>query len=125
MQHWYKAGTVNVTNSDDTIQGTATYWASAASPPVEGDLITFDFKTLYGVKTIVDDDAIVLDRPYEGPTESGRTYAVIRNVSATTNTRLSAQVSEVLAHLGDRITVSTTAPSAGQGNDGDIWIVVA
>lgn len=124
MKHWYQTGTVSVTNGEDLIAGVATYWESASQPPVEGDLITFDYSTFYGVKSVNSDSEIQLDRAFEGDTASGIAYAVIRNVSATTNTRLAAEMSNVLSLLGDRVTVSTTAPSTGQGNDGDIWIVV-
>ena len=120
---WYRAGTVTLTNNSSTVTGAATYWSTAANKPETGDIFTNNVG-IYEVIDIASDGTLTLDRPYEGSTQSGASYAIIRNTSATTNTRLAAQISSTLDKVGDRITVSTTAPSAGQGRDGDIWIVV-
>ena len=125
MRTFYQTGNVSVQNSSDQVSGVGTYWASATLKPIAGDLITFDFVTLYGVKEVINDGSLVLDRPYTGTDLTNMPYTVIRTASQSTNTRLSGEISDVLQKLGDRVTVSTTAPSAGQGNDGDIWIVVA
>lgn len=121
--YWYRAGLAAVENGNTVVTGTTTYWDSAPNKPMAGDIFTVDMQTLYEIVSVDSDSQITLDRVYEGSTASVE-YAIIRNSSATNNTRIAAQVSEVLQELGDKITVSTTAPSPGQGNDGDIWIVV-
>lgn len=124
MSKWYRTGTVNVTNNSPAIVGVVTYWATAADKPEAGDIFT-DNSAMYEIDSIGSDGALVLDRPYEGATTSGMTYAIIKVISQNGMTRISGQVSDVLTKLGERVTVSTSAPSAPQGNDGDIWIVVA
>lgn len=123
MSVWYRNGTVSTTNGSSTVTGVTTYWATAANKPAVGDIFTGDDSKIYEIIEITDDNTIVLDRAFT-TTSSGASYAIIRNTSATTNTRLAAQVSATLDKLGNKITVSTTAPSAAQGLDGDIWIVV-
>jgi hypothetical protein len=90
-----------------------------------GDIFTQDNQTIYEIVSISGDGSLVLDRNFAATTVSGGTYSIIRNSSATVNTRIASQVSETLDLLGSRVTVSTTAPSASQGKNGDIWIVVA
>lgn len=123
MSVWYRNGTVSTTVGSTTVTGVTTYWASSANKPAVGDIFTSGDDKIYEIVTISDDNTIVLDRAYT-QTSSSASYAIIRNTSATTNTRLAAQVSDTLEKLGNKITVSTTAPSAAQGRDGDIWIVV-
>ena len=122
MSNWYRTGTANVTNGSAAIVGTGTYWASAANKPEIGDIFTDNAK-IYEIIGVADDDNLTLDRTYEGSNDAALAYAIILTASGTTNTRLTSQVTGVLDKLGDRVTVSTTAPSAGQGRDGDVWIV--
>ncbi|MEH6729235.1 MAG: hypothetical protein V7726_01440 [Pseudoalteromonas distincta] len=124
MSKWYRTGVVNLTKDSDIIEGIGTYWASAANKPAEGDMFVLDTR-VYEVLEVIDDSTIRIDKPYNLTTKTNVLYGIMRSVSATTNTRLAAQVSDTLEKLGNRVTVSTTAPSAGQGKDGDIWIVAA
>lgn len=124
MSKWYRTGTVSLTNGSDVVAGTGTYWATAANRPEAGDIFTDNAK-IYEIISIDSDGSLTLDRPYEGTTATGVSYAIIRNTSATVNTRIAAQITDTLDLLGNRVTVTTTAPSAGEGKDGDIWIVVA
>lgn len=119
---WYRTGKVSVVLGSPVVGGVATYWKAAALPPLAGDGFT-DNDKLYEVIDIESDGSMMLDRPYEGLTDSSMDYAIIRSSSGTTNTRIATMASEVLNRLGDKLTVSTTAPSAGQGQDGDVWIV--
>ena len=123
MSKWYRAGTISVTLGSATVMGTATYWASAVDKPEPGDIFT-DNQAMYEVDSITDDNTLVLDRPYEGATANSIAYGIIKIISQNGMTRISGQVSGVLEKLGERITVSTSAPAAEQGNDGDIWAVV-
>ena len=123
MSKWYRTGKVNVVNGSDTVSGVAAYWATAADKPEAGDIFT-DNEKMYEILTINSDSELLLDRPYEGDTGNNVSYAIIKVISQNGMTRVAGQVSEVLSKLGDRITVSTTAPASDQGNDGDIWIVV-
>jgi len=124
MTKWYRTGTVNLTNASATVTGAGCYWKDAANRPEAGDIFT-DNNKIYEIASITDNDTLILDRLYEGVTALSVPYAIIRNTSATTNTRIAAQVTQTLEDLGDRVTVSTTAPSVGQGKDGDIWIVAS
>ena len=121
---WYRTGVITMTKDSAVVKGVGTYWKSAANRPVEGDMFSLDNR-VYEVSEVIDDSTILIDRPYNLITKSNMLYGIMRSVSATTNTRLAAQVSDTLEKLGNRVTVSTTAPSAGQGKDGDIWIVAA
>ena len=124
MSKWYRTGVVKLTKDSDIVEGIGTYWASAANKPVEGDMFVLDTR-VYEVLEVIDDSTIRIDKPYNLTSKNNVLYGIMRSVSATTNTRLAAQVSDTLEKLGNRVTVSTTAPSAGQGKDGDIWIVAA
>ena len=124
MSKWYRVGVVSVTKDSDIVKGTGTYWAAAADKPAACDMIVIGTR-INEVVEVIDDSTIRMFEPYELATKSSTKYGIMRSVSATTNTRLAAQVSDTLEKLGNRVTVSTTAPSAGQGKDGDIWIVAA
>jgi hypothetical protein len=124
MSKWYRTGTVTVTNGSDQVTGVATYWDSAADKPAAGDIFT-DNSGLYEVSSIESDGALTLDRAFEGFTQVNQPYAIIKVISQNGMTRVAGQVSDVLAELGDKITVSTSAPASSQGKDGDIWVVVA
>ena len=124
MSKWYRTGVVTLTKGSDKVMGVGTYWATAANKPAEGDMFVLDNR-VYEVMEVVNDSTIVIDKLYNLATKASVAYGIMRSVSATTNTRLAAQVSDTLEKLGNRVTTSTTAPSAGQGKDGDIWIVAA
>ncbi|NYR11265.1 hypothetical protein HC000_01965 [Pseudoalteromonas sp. MIP2626] len=124
MSRWYRTGVVTLTKDSDKVIGVGTYWETAANKPAEGDMFVLDNR-VYEVMEVVNDSTIVIDKPYNLATKTSSPYGIMRSVSATTNTRLAAQVSDTLEKLGNRVTTSTTAPSAGQGKDGDIWIVAA
>jgi len=123
MSKWYRTGTVTITSGSDQVTGVATYWSTAADKPASGDVFT-DNSGLYEVKSITSDGVLTLDRAFEGVTQVGQPYAIIKVISQNGMTRVAGQVSDVLAELGDKITVSTSAPASGQGKDGDIWVVV-
>ncbi|WP_462166997.1 hypothetical protein [Pseudoalteromonas sp. GB43] len=122
MSKWYRTGKVTLTKGSDVVTGVGTYWASAVNKPVAGDMFALTNR-IYEVVEVVSDTEIKIDEAYDLATKVNAKYGIMRSVSATTNTRLAAQVSDTLEKLGNRVTVSTTAPSAGQGRDGDIWIV--
>ena len=123
--NWYRFGTVSVTQGSVGVTGVGTQWTSAVNSPMAGDIFTQDNQTLYEIMSITGDNTLTLDRNFTAATVAGGSYSIIRNSSATVNTRIASQVSETLDLLGSRVTVSTTAPSASQGKNGDIWIVVA
>lgn len=117
---WYRAGKAKL--QGDKLIGAATYWKTAAMPPMSGDMLILNDK-IYEVLSVDSDEQITVTPTYTGAAMALSEYAIMRSASATTNTRLAAQVSDVLDTLGNRLTVSTTAPSAGQGRNGDVWIV--
>jgi hypothetical protein len=121
MSKWYRLGTIS-TDGSEKVTGVSTFWKSTVNRPLAGDIFTSDNAELFEILSIEADGELILERPH--PTIlSGASYAIIRNTSATTNTRIAAQVTDTLAKLGEKVTVSTTAPAAEQGKEGDIWIV--
>ena len=121
MSNWYRLGTIT-TDGSAVVTGSSTFWNSTANKPMAGDIFTADNINLYEILSVDSDGQLTLDRNHSTVVSSA-SYAIIRNTSATVNTRIAAQVSETLTALGSRITVSTTAPAGQQGNEGDIWIV--
>jgi hypothetical protein len=121
MSKWYRLGTISADGSA-VIKGVATFWNSTVNKPLAGDIFTSDNVELFEILSIEADGSLTLQRPH-ATILSGASYAIIRNTSATTNTRIAAQVTDTLTKLGEKITVSTTAPAANQGREGDIWIV--
>lgn len=93
---WFRTGTVTVTNGSDVVTGFGTAWRTSATPPEIGDILTVDGKALYEVLAINSDESIKLHKPYEETTATKTAYAIIRNTSATINSRLAAQVTRAL-----------------------------
>lgn len=93
---WFRTGTVTVTNGSDVVTGFGTAWRTSATPPESGDIFTVDGKALYEVLAINSDESIKLRKPYEETTATKTAYAIIRNTSATINSRLAAQVTKAL-----------------------------
>ena len=123
MSKWYRTGTVDVTNASAIVTGNTTYWQSAVDKPESGDIFLMG-NEVYEIVSIEGDGSLTLDAPYTGSTLAAQPYRIIKLVSQNGMTRVAGQVSEVLNTLGERVTVSSAAPSSEQGNNGDIWIVV-
>ena len=89
---WYREGVVQVTNGSKFVDGTESYFKSNEVAQVGiGDVFTVDFSNSYEIIAIESDTKIVLDREYQGPT-SETSYAILRNSSGNTNSRLANQV---------------------------------
>jgi hypothetical protein len=88
----YRVGTVDIVNGNATITGVGTNWFTAIIKVATGDLFTLDFKNWYEVLTIGSDTGIILDRGIEEATASDLNYAILRNTSGTTSTRLAGQI---------------------------------
>ena len=97
----YRTGTVNVIQGNANVVGVGTSWLSALIAIAIGDLFTLDMKTWYEVVSVNDDLSIDLDRGFEGATDSGVNYAIIRGTSGTVLTRIAGQIAvqPVLQHL--------------------------
>ncbi|AGG58110.1 hypothetical protein VPAG_00074 [Vibrio phage douglas 12A4] len=93
---WFRDGTVNVTNGSNMIVGVGTNWKLSPTPPARGDIFTVDGNSLYEIVNIASDLSIQLHKPYAGTTATASSYAIIRNTSATINSRLAAQVTKAL-----------------------------
>jgi hypothetical protein len=81
----YKTGTVSVANGSTTVTGTGTSWTTAGI--VTGPTNTDTFKVnldggYYSVAAVVDNTTLTLSKPYEGPTVTGASYAIVRSGSA-------------------------------------------
>ncbi|MGR3982464.1 hypothetical protein [Pseudoalteromonas sp. 1181_04] len=90
---WYRVGTVNVTSGQQGIVGVGTNWQNDVIAIAIGDIFTVDSKTFYEVTAVNSDTSISLDRNFEGVTDAGINYAIVRNTSGTILTRIAGQVS--------------------------------
>lgn len=94
MATWYKSGTVNVTNGSTAVVGVGTLWQ--LNGVTTGDLFTLDGDTFYEIAAVTGETAITLASNYGGTTQTGQTYAIIRNMTNTTNAELASKVSSLL-----------------------------
>lgn len=90
---WYRTGFVSVAIDDTCVWGHETHWDSAFNPasPQKGDVFTTDGKNLYEIKSI-NNEKIILDRPYQGLSAARIEYMVIRMASYSTQTEILSQV---------------------------------
>ena len=123
MSTWYRTGSVSYTNGSAVVIGVGTYWASAPDKPERGDAFVLDGKVVE-ILTVDTDNQLTLQKN-STLTASAVPYEIMKIISQNGMTRVSGQVSDTLNKLGKRVTVSTSAPASGQGQDGDIWIVAA
>lgn len=93
---WYRLGRVGVTFGSATVTGVNTNWILSPTPPLAGDLFSIDNSVFYEVINVVSDTEITLERAFEAPSNADTPYAIIRNTSATINSRLAAQVTKAL-----------------------------
>lgn len=89
---WYRVGTVNVTNGSAAIVGAGSNWQNDVIAIAIGDAFTIDAKTWYEVIAVNSDTSITLDRGFEGLTDNGVEYAILRNTSGTILTRIAGQI---------------------------------
>jgi len=89
---WYRVGTVNVTNGQQSIVGVNTNWQNDVISIAVGDIFTLDAKTWYEVTAVNSDSSLTLDREFEGATQSAVNYAIVRNTSGTLLTRIAGQI---------------------------------
>ena len=89
---WYRVGTVNVTNGQQSIVGVNTNWQNDVISIAVGDIFTLDAKTWYEVTAVNSDTSLTLDREFEGATQSAVNYAIVRNTSGTLLTRIAGQI---------------------------------
>ncbi len=89
---WYRVGTVNVTNGSAAIVGVGSNWQNDVIAIAIGDAFTIDAKTWYEVIAVNGDTSITLDRDFEGSTDNGVEYAILRNTSGTILTRIAGQI---------------------------------
>ncbi len=89
---WYRVGTVNVTNGSAAIVGVGSNWQNDVIAIAIGDAFTIDAKTWYEVIAVNGDTSITLDRGFEGSTDNGVEYAILRNTSGTILTRIAGQI---------------------------------
>lgn len=94
MATWYKSGTVNVTNGSTAVVGVGTLWQ--LNGVTTGDLFTLDGDTFYEIAAVTGETALTLASNYGGTTQTGQTYAIIRNMTNTTNAELAAKVATLV-----------------------------
>ncbi|SUE95810.1 tail fiber protein H [Ectopseudomonas mendocina] len=117
---WYRAGTINLTNGSVDVIGVGTAFKSEVR---FSDILLVDGK-LSEIVRIDSDTALKLATPWEGPTVSGVSFAVIRNLTNASNYDLMKKIEEFLTdrqrsldEFVDWINatpVTTGAPDAGK-----------
>ncbi|MGB2078014.1 MAG: hypothetical protein ACPHWY_13840, partial [Pseudoalteromonas tetraodonis] len=58
---WYRVGTVNITNDNQSVVGVDTNWQNDVIAIAVGDFFTLDAKTWYEVIAVNSDTSITLD----------------------------------------------------------------
>ncbi len=76
---YFQLGSVTVTEGSDTVKGYKTQWISTqlSSKPMVGSVFTIDNGNFYLVKQIVDDETIILNKKYIGPSNANTSYLLI------------------------------------------------
>ncbi len=114
MAGWYRTGTVSVTAGSAAVTGAGTLWVTNGIQV--GDAFTLDNVILYEVQAVTADGAITLDRTYAAATATGASYAIIRNLSASSSALLTAVNglnASVQALLAAGVTTSAQAQAQG------------
>lgn len=76
----YTEGTVAVTNGSQTVVGTSTHWVSNVDASYVFKIVA-DHR-FYDVLSVTDDTHLTLSIPYQGSTDSGLSYVIIRDYTA-------------------------------------------
>lgn len=93
---WYRLGTISVTDGSTKVTGVGTHWTTAGINP--GATLRVDGKYLaHEVKRVVSDTEIELGAAYYGGSTSGAAYSIDRNFQSTTNAKLAADVTDLVA----------------------------
>ncbi|UXY13873.1 hypothetical protein N8I74_11120 [Chitiniphilus purpureus] len=96
---WYRAGTVSVTAGSVNVVGVDTLWASYIRP---GDMYTLDGTRWAEVDAVVDNTHLQLKQPWSGTTQSGASYAIVRNFDATDLGQFVADLQALMGKFHDR-----------------------
>jgi len=104
----YRDGTVAVTNGSANVTGTDTLFAAAI---MQGDQFYVPGGQFYEVVTVTDDTHIVLDRAYQGTTQSALGYLIFRT------SPLRGQVSNLATRLSDFVTKYTSLLTSAGGSE--------
>jgi hypothetical protein len=90
---WYRTGTIQVTTSSTAIVGTGTTWMNAVK---QSDLLTIDGSKFYEIASVNNNTSITLATNYLETSGSGKSYAIINNLSLTANTVLASNINALL-----------------------------
>ena len=93
---WYRVGSVDVEQGSVVVKANETHWDSSLNPaaPKVGDIFSLDGVTLYEI-TAIDNEKLILDRPYLADTAQGFDYCIIRVSSHSSMTEILSQVTYV------------------------------
>ncbi len=97
---WYRDGSVSVTKNSNAVVGTNTYWLTAGLNP--GDIFKVDGVD-YEIVSITDNTHLTIAGNYAGTTGTGKSYAIVRNFTATTLPRIASQTAELLGDFSKYI----------------------
>lgn len=93
--HWYRDGTITVTNGSRDVVGVNTNWVDAGNKPLAGDMLLVGQQT-YEIEAITDNEHITLHDAFNGQAGANKPYAIVRNTSINISTRLAAAVSAAI-----------------------------
>ncbi|MFV8456071.1 tail fiber protein [Vibrio owensii] len=80
---YYQVGAVTVTHDSTTVTGYKTQWVTTlrAGKPRVGSIFTIDQANFYVINEIVDDETIILNKPFIMPNQTNTSYLIINQMS--------------------------------------------
>ncbi|MFM2625735.1 tail fiber protein [Vibrio owensii] len=80
---YYQVGAVTVTHDSTTVTGYKTQWVTTlrAGKPRVGSIFTIDQANFYVINEIVDDETLILNKPFIMPNQTNTSYLIINQMS--------------------------------------------
>lgn len=115
---WYNDGTITVTNGSKTVIGVGTQFLSN----IRNGAILMIGPKLRVINDIISDTELQLEVEYDGPTQNGIVYEIIRNWQDTSPTELARRIDNFLTDrqrtMDEFVTWVNGTYNGGQANDG-------
>lgn len=101
MSRWYRTGTANFTSGSTAVSGTGTNWLSLTGNAQVANAMRGADGRFYEIDQVTAPGALTLAEPYEGPTVTGASYAIVPTMGLTAD--LAAKASEVIVTNSESI----------------------
>jgi len=95
VNYWYKEGKITFVAGTDLVNGTGTHWATAMARPMPGDALSIDNKEWFEVAAVISDTQLRVHGSFS-VSKTNVSYTIKPVFSATSMSRLAAQVAQVL-----------------------------